>query len=386
MKFPMAKRWLTVAACLGVAALVSGCSGFWNATTTTTTTTLTSKDFYILNSSGQIYGAYINAGTLTALSGSPYTVTGTPYAMAITPDGSYAYVATSEGIYYLSINSSTGALTAEGIVYTDPEALALAVDPSGEWLLDASSQGVLIAIPISSGAYDKTRSVQTSTTLTSVNVKSIAVTPSTSNGWVFVALGTSGTNAFKFDYTSTSTPLATSGALIKPYNTTSSGSALSVAVDPSSRLLYIGEFQAFPSSTTSSGGLRAFTISTSTLTELSGSPYASGGTGPNAILPESGGSYVYVANSNGTSKGNITGFTVSTSALTKLSSSVSTGNIPKGLVEDASGNFVLAVNGTGSTSLDAYYFDTTTSGQLDLSITATTSTTGSSPVTVVALP
>jgi 6-phosphogluconolactonase (cycloisomerase 2 family) len=385
MKFPMVKRGLVVAACLAVAVLVSGCSGFLDSTTTTSSTTLTSKDFYILNKGG-IYGAYIDSGKLTALSDSPYTVTGTPYAMAITPDGNYAYVSSTDGIYLYDISSSTGALTMQGQVDGDDQAMALAVDPSGEWLLDASGLGYLIAIPISSGALDTSgKRSKKSTTMTSKDVKSIAVTPSTSKGWVFVALGSSGTNAFEFDYSSTSKPLGTSGIRIKPYNT-SGGSALSVAVDPSSRLLYVGEGSAFPNSTSSSGGLRAFTIATSSLTELSASPYASGGTGPHAILPESGGSYVYVANWNGTSKGNITGFTVSTSALTKLSASVSTGNEPVGLVEDASSNFVMAVNGTGSTSLDAYYFDTTTSGQLDLSLTATTSTTGTGPVTVVAIP
>ena len=70
--------------------------------------------------------------------------------------------------------------------------------------------------------------------------------------------------------------------------------------------------------------------------------------------------------------------------LTLLSNSVATGNEPVGLDQDLSGNFVLAVNATGSTTFDAYYFDTTTAGKLDLGLSSTS--TGTSPVTVVAEP
>jgi 6-phosphogluconolactonase (cycloisomerase 2 family) len=144
-----------------------------------------------------------------------------------------------------------------------------------------------------------------------------------------------------------------------------------VAVDPSNRLLYIGEADAV----SSSGGLRAFTIgSGGALTEITGSPLASGGTGPRAILPKSTGDYVYVANWSGTSTGNITGFEIaadgSSYSLTQLSSSVSTGIEPVGLVEDSSDQFVLAVSEGGSPYLDAYYFDTSTAGQLDTTITS----------------
>lgn len=125
----------------------------------------------------------------------------------------------------------------------------------------------------------------------------------------------------------------------------------------------------------SSGGLRAFTIGTAgALTELTGSPRSSGGTGPYAILPKSTGDYVYVANWKGTSAGNITGFEIGESdsvfTLTKLSTSVATGIQPMSLAEDSSENFVLAVSKSGSPYFDAYFFDTSTAGELDTTITS----------------
>ena len=386
MKINQAKGWALAAASLAAAVLLAGCSDFWQPAGGGGGgggTTLTSNDFYILNgtASASIAGYSIVKGTLTALSGSPYTVTGTPYSMAIDPTGSFAYVSSTGGVILYTIDSTTGAMTQGSEVFQDGQALAIGIDPSGKWLLDASGQGTLFAIPITStGTVDTARSVQQTAALAGTAVQQIAFEPS--GGWVFVALGSAGTEAFPFAATNAA-PITTTAAKIKPSNT-SAGSALSVAVDPSNRLLYVGEAAAFPSSSSNSGGLRAFTIGATTLAELSGSPWASGGTGPHAILPESKGSHVYVANWAGTSAGNITGFSVSATSLTLLSNSVATGNEPVGLDQDLSGNFVLAVNATGSTTFDAYYFDTTTAGKLDLGLSSTS--TGTSPVTVVAEP
>jgi 6-phosphogluconolactonase (cycloisomerase 2 family) len=136
-------------------------------------------------------------------------------------------------------------------------------------------------------------------------------------------------------------------------------------------MLYVGETAAL----SSGGGLRAFTIGSSGgLTEISGSPFASGGSGPHAILPKSTGDYVYVANWNSTSAGNITGFSVATSgstySLTNLNNSVATGDEPVALAEDSTEQFVLAVSALGNPYFDAYTFDATTSGQLDTTITS----------------
>jgi hypothetical protein len=154
----------------------------------------------------------------------------------------------------------------------------------------------------------------------------------------------------------------------------SAGAAVSVAVASDNSLVYIGETAAI-SGPKNTGGVRAFYYST--MTEISGSPYASGGLGPYSILPLSNGS-VYVANRtvSGSSNGNITGFSVvtdgSTYSLSPLSTTASAGVQPVGIAVDSEGNYLLAVNFGGSPDLDAYTLDTTTAGKLDLALTGAT--------------
>jgi hypothetical protein len=166
------------------------------------------------------------------------------------------------------------------------------------------------------------------------------------------------------------------------------GAALSVAVDPTNRLFYIGETLA--NSTANSGGLRAFNYSSlgGTLTQASGSPIATGGLGPNFILPIASGEYVYVANGQGqTAAGNVAWFPITASGTTytiAAGSSIASGIQPTGLAEDSLDNFVLAASTGGSTSsgspdLDAYTMST---GTLT---SALTSTTGTDPVGAIAI-
>ena len=172
-----------------------------------------------------------------------------------------------------------------------------------------------IAIDASTGAYTGAGGTPPGQTFTVANaaVKQMVLSPDSAN--FFVALGTGGTivvpfasgNANPLGATATTIPVANSG-----------GSALSVAVDPSTtpRLFYIGETLAVGAS----GGLRAFNYSSlgsNPLTQATGSPIASGGLAPNAILPIATGDYVYVANGQGpTSAGNIAWFPITASGTT----------------------------------------------------------------------
>ncbi len=354
------------------AALVAGCGNFWespNGTSGTTTTTLSSGYFYLLDqSSSQVIAYYIDAGTLTEVGS--YTVPAAPIAIAVAPNNDFLYVSTESGIFDYTISS--GALTLEStIAVTGDPATAMAVDATDSWLVEASGLGYLYAIPvISSTGLPNGSCSSCSVPLTGTSINQLAISPSPYNNYVFVAAGSNGTYAFTFAAGDTD-PFGSAHYAYIPVEDSSAGSALSLAVDPSNRLLYIGEADA----SSGSGGLRAFTIgSGGALGEIPGSPYASGGTGPHAILPKSTGDTVYVANWNGTSSGNITGFSIaadgSSYSLTKLSSSVATVIEPLGLVEDSTDQFVLAVGQEGSPYLDAYYFDTTTASQLDLTISS----------------
>jgi 6-phosphogluconolactonase (cycloisomerase 2 family) len=377
---------------LAVAPFLAGCGNFWSppsgsSGSGTTTTTLSSGYFYVINQkTSQIVAYNINSGTLNQIGA--YTLAAAPSALTVAPSGGFLYVSTIAGIYLYNIGSG-GTLTvgnSGGVVSSDP-ASAIQVDTSGNWLVDAvqGTSGVQVdAIPItSSGAYTGGTVGIQQYSLTGAAVHQIAISSDDDN--VFVAAGQGGTLVVPFT-SGNANPLASKATVIGTVNST--GAALSVAVDPSVRLFYIGETLASGGTT---GGLRVFNYSSlgGTLTQASGSPIASGNLAPNAILPTASGDYVYVGNGAGVSSaGNITGFAITASGSTYTiakNSSVAAGIQPAGLAEDSNANFVLSVSSGGSSDLTAYIFDTTTAGQLDVSITSTTGTDPTQAIAVAAV-
>ena len=385
----------------------ASCDGFWDAissSSSTTSTSLSSGDFYVLNqTTRQIIGYDISSGTLDKLSGSPYTVpgTGTPRCLAIAPGGQFLYVSTDSGIYLYEIESG-GALSLQGsgALFSDP---ATAMMVSGSWLIDAyrattMSQDVTVnahSISSTTGADQGTLGTQVYS-ISSASVNQMALSPDGTN--LFVAVGSGGTMVIPFT-TSASNPLFSTATVIRLAN--NNGSALSVAVDPSNRLFYIGEVAA---GSGTSGGLRAFSYSSlgtstprSTPSEISGSPFSTGSPSPNAILPEASGTYVYVANGNSNSNGTIAWFTVSSSSSSyslAADSTIGAGIGPNWLAEDSSDQFILAVSqggtntsggstGDGRPDLEAF---TMSSGALTSNIASATNIDSSEPVgaTVVA--
>ena len=362
---------------------LAGCGNFWQAPSssssgcTSNCTTLSSGFFYVLDqATNQIISYQISSGSLTAV-GSPLTVPASPLAMTVAPNNDFLYVSTLSGIFAYSISS--GALTLENssqAIVSDPAA-AMVIDSTDSWLIESSgSTGFLYAVPIDSttGLQNTSAANCTKTspicqvTLTGASINQIAISPN--NDYVFVAAGTNGTQAFTFTAGNADPFGAAATSGFNPVNATS-GAALSVAVDPSNRLLYVGEAAVF----TSGGGLRVFTIASGgALKEISGSPYSSGGSGPHAILPKSTADYVYVANWQGTSSGTINGFAINdtngTFSLTSTSSTATTVVEPRGLVEDSEDNFVIAVGAASSPYLDAYTFDTTTASKLDFALSS----------------
>jgi hypothetical protein len=383
----------------------AGCGDFWQAPTTTTgtggctsnCTTATSGDFYILNAgtTPQIVGETIVAGALTAITGSPWALEGSPYSMAIAPNGDFLIVGTTSGVFAYPITN--GALGTAVVVSTD-QASAVQVDATDSWLIEAiaGTGGVTMgAVPINSttganNGTEQTVSFAFSVNTASVQTNKMAISPDNVN--IFVPLGTGGTIVVPFNagVTAGGNPLGTKGIAIAVKN--AGGSALSVAVDPSTtpRLFYIGETLADSAGT--SGGLRAFNYSSlgSTLIQATGSPIASGGLEPSFILPIASGEYVYVANGAGsTTAGNVTGFGITSNGATTpvytvaADTATAAGIQPLGLAEDSTGTFVFAVGALGSPYFDAYIFDTTTLGQLDSQITSTAS---SGSIGIVAAP
>jgi len=392
-------RWAALG--LVITALLAGCKGFWDlptstTTTTTTPTTLSSGVFYVLDQTTRQIAAYvISSGTLDSVSGSPYTLPSTPTSIAVASDGAFLYVGTVNGIYLYTVGTG-GVLTignSGNPIATDiPAAMVI----SGSWLIDAfatannSPQIDAIAINPSTGAYTGPGGAAPSQvfgSITNAAIKQMVLSPDNAN--LFVALGTGGTIVVPFLPGDTN-PLGTTATTIPLANT--GASALSVAVDPSStpRVFYIGETAG------TSGELRVFNYSSlatpQSLTQATGSPIASGGLAPNAILPLANGDYVYVANGQGlTSSGNVSWFPITASGTTYTvgaGSNIASGIQPISLAEDSDSNFVLAVSTGGSTTsgnpdLGAY---TLSSGALTLAIKAETGTDPVGAIAIAALP
>ena len=370
----------TTTVCAEVTSSSGSCSGAAGA----------SGVFYVLNqTTDQIVALTISSGQLNTI-GALTLPAVQPVAIAVAPNGLFLYVSTEYGIYLYTVNSSTGALTLGngGTAITTDPAYTMQVDATDSWLVEAVS-GVaqvnainVISTGANAGTLATAGEKEQSVALPASTVSQLAISPNDSSScadcYVFVGMGSGGTELILFNPGSAN-PFGGTGT-IKLVN--SAGGDNAVAVDPSNRLLYVGEADALPSAT-QSGGLRVFTIASNGVTELTsaGSPYAIGGTGPSAILPTSDGNYVYVANQSvsGGSTGNIASFSVSSTALTSITSSTAgpTGRID--LAEDSTGSFLLAVDFAGNPDLEAY---TMSSGTLTSTLTVPT---GTDPVGAVAI-
>lgn len=393
--------------------MLSGCSGFWQNPSTGTSgsgsctsncSSASSGDFYILSnpSSGtpEIAGESISSGKLTVISGSPWSLSVTPFAMTMGSGGNSLYVSTSAGVLVYPISSSALGTVAT-IDGTDVTADALLVD--GSWLVEAvqeATQVTFVAIPIDTSTGSSAGPAVSSGYAISANNATVnpgQMTASPDGKTIFAALRTGGTAFFSFNggAAATANPFGSSVTVIPVAN--SGGSALSVAVDPGQNVLYIGETAMNTSA--NSGGVRALlysSLGSNSPTNIAGSPIPSGGIAPNFILPvgnagSSSGStpgYIYVANGLGISTaGNITSFAVASTNSSSYSisqgSTMTAGEQPLALAEDSSGAFLLEVNSQGSPYFSSYTFDAATAGQLDAQITDSSI---ASPLAIVAAP
>jgi 6-phosphogluconolactonase (cycloisomerase 2 family) len=341
--------------------------------------------FYVLNQQTAQIAAYsIVSGTLTPVSGSPYTLPGSaePLAIAIAPNGAFLYVSTPlDGIFLYTIGSG-GALTlgnSSSAISADL-ATSMRVDATNQWLVEAGpDQAMLNAIAISSSTGLATSKTEQTVLLPAATIHQLTISPD--NTHIFVALGGSGTEEAIFA-AGNANPFGNT-ANIPVVN--AAGAALSVAVDPQNRLVYVGETAA--TSGTNSGGLRVFNYNT--LAEVMGSPYASAGLAPYSILPEAKGNYVYVANRtvSGSSSGNIAGFSFTSTgtvySLTALANPVVTGVTPVSLAEESLDTYLLVVDSGGSPDLEAY---TMSSGALTSAITSATGTDPVQPGAIASAP
>ncbi len=360
-----------------VCVLVTSSSGSCNSTSST------SGIFYVLNqTTDQIVAFSIVSGQLNTIGAA--TLPNSPLAIAIAPNGQFLYVSTIAGIYLYAIQTG-GALTLSngGLAITPDPAISMQVDSTNSWLVETVSgafQLNAIAINSSTGELANAGEAEQVFNLPASTPTQLVISPndssSCSNCYVFVSMGSAGTELVHFNPAATN-PFGSHGTqgLVS-----SAGGDNAVAVDPSNRFLYIGETDALPSQT-QTAGLRVFSIAANGISEIGGSPYAVGGTGPSAILPTADSNYVFVANQSvaGSSSGNIAGFSVSSAGLASNGTTAAGPGGHLGLAEDSTSSFVLAVDIAGNPDLQAYSLS---SGTLTSTLVAAT---GNDPVGAIAI-
>jgi len=374
---------------------VVGCGGFFVPQTNSGGGTNTGDYIYVGNENNTyIAGFGLNSsGALSVLSGSPYNNGVAAQSLAVTPANTFLYAGTTNGIYAYAINSN-GSITVQNsgsAVAQDLVATQMQVDSTGNYLL-ASGFGTSIGAQ-AIGIY----TIDTSTgLLTAVGGSPIAlytgngstpavVTPTgllitPNNSYVYVSLGSLGVQILTLG-TGGALAAGNPPSLLQPIGTSVSPSDTGLASDPLSAFLFVSE---------TNTGLRVLSIGTGgSLKEVSGSPYAVG-TGPTGVVLDTTGSYVYVANKG---SNNISAFTLiaASGKLTAIAGSpfASGGQLPIALVNDNSKKFVAVINsggnGTGGNSdMQVFKFDTTTDGQLDPVSTATTGTDPTNPLSIAA--
>ena len=350
--------------------------------------------FFVLNQSTDQIAAITIASAATTVT--LYPLPARPLAMAVAPNGNFLYVSTGFGIYLFTINSGVLTLGNGGSVISQDPASTMQVDSTNSWLVDAiTGTNELFAIAINSNTGELTNNTEQAFPggLSSTTPTQLVISPGDNNTctscYVFVALGNggvannnAGTELINFN-PANANPFGVS--YITHLENAQSGDN-TVAVDPSNRLLYIGESAAV--SGTQTGGLRVFTIASNGATEISGSPYPSGGTGPSSILPSADGNYVYVANQSvsSSSTDNVASYSVSTSALTSIATA--TTDLPTGpisVAEDSTGGYLMAVDYNGDPNFQVF---TMSSGTLTSVLTGASGTNTDSfgAIAVAALP
>jgi 6-phosphogluconolactonase len=386
------RRWAGQAlAVMGIWALgmTTGCGNFfvYPGTATSSGTGSTAGDYvYVANantSTPSLAGFAVGTGTLTAVSGSPYSLDFIPTAVAVNPADSIVFVAGSNGIDGF-INSysigSSGELTLLVSNNTGSASeVSIDVSPDGQWLmgLDANGSSIGEAIvdeyQINSSTGQLTQGTGTSYTYTGTPTPTIVprqIKFAPNGAYVFAAVGTAGDLVFPFT-TSTgvfSTPLSLS------LGTSSTASDNALAVNPTSTTLYIAR-------SGTNGGMAVYTIgSGGSLSEISGSPLTAGNQ-PFSVAVNFAGTDVYVANQLDST---ISEYSIgSTGAVAALSpATVTTESAARALAVDRSGDYLLAIANGGSPDLSMYSYSTTTAGELVFSTSIATGTDPTYPVAV----
>jgi 6-phosphogluconolactonase len=326
------------------------------------------------------------SGTLTELSGTPYTVGDGAHSVVIHPSGKFLYVANpgqlEDDISLFNI-ASNGTLaevpprTPIGSNATQPALLVM--DPTGNYLyvMNTGSDNISVfSIDSSSGAL--TEVINPLTQLPYPNSLELTplymqLTPSGDFLYVSVSGGQGGTSSIgSIEGFSVNAGVLTSlsPALISAEGVNPNG----LAIDPSGSYLYVANTE---SNSISIFAIGAPNTAPGSLTEVQDSPLADIYNDPFSLLLDSKGQYLYVANQG---SNNVAVYSISNGLPAALTTSTSafaftTESSPSFLVEDPNGNYLFVGNQAGSAGIQAFGVN---SGNLNPLITYGTGNTPSS--------
>jgi 6-phosphogluconolactonase (cycloisomerase 2 family) len=335
----------------------------------------TGNYFYVANqTTGSIAGFALGTRGITNTSNSPYVLgVVSPSAITVTPNGRYIYVGTVGAIYGYSVGSD-GALTllnGGSALISGISPSAVRVDPSGNWLIaaDPFPEAFVFSIDANSGMLTQQG---TQLNLSAGVPTHIVFTPS--NGLVYISLAASQSQSMNSGgvqictFNQSNGDFSINSQFLLPISAGNSDNG--VAVDPAGKYLFVTE--------TGVNAVRVLSIAaTGALTKVSGSPFKTG-LGPKAVLVDSTGAYVYVANST---DGTISAFSLAatTGALTAISGSpFRTGVAPSDLAEDTSNSYLGVANQGGGPDFQVFTIGGATSATPG-GLTSFAKTTGNNP-------
>jgi 6-phosphogluconolactonase len=365
--------------------LTAGCGGFFvypGSTGTGTGTSNTGDYVYVANgTTDSLAGFQVGTGTLTAISGFPFSLGFVPTAVVVNPANTIVFVAGNNGLngfinaYAIGTGGVLSLLTSNNL--GSGSEVSMDISPDGDWLVGLDASGPLVseaiideyAINTSSGALTLETNTGGVYTYTGSSIPTLvprAIKFAPSEAYVFVAEGTAGDLVFPFSGGTFSTPQA----LIFGAGSSTSDNAL--AVNSGSSYLYIAR-------SGTGGGLAVYTIgSGGALNEVTGSPLAAGNQ-PFSVVVNKAGTDVYVANQVDST---ISGYSIASSGAVAVLSpaTFTTTSASRALAVDNSGDYLLSIANGGNPDLSMYSYSSTAEP-----VFSTSSTTGTDPTNPVAI-
>ncbi|RED48642.1 lactonase family protein [Aestuariispira insulae] len=243
-------------------------------------------------------------GVLSQASGSPYALGGPPFSPKIHPTGKYVYVLANSHLYGYSLNAGTGGLTAiNGMPMALEAGNNLVMDAAGDNLYIQAGyekKGYVFSIDQANGEVSEVKDGRYA-----VAASGMVLSPSGNFAYAINFFNKSVPMIFKVDGTTGSLSTVDPGSVTFGYDPT----YLTMSRDGS--FLYVPDSQA--------NVIHGYTVNqeTGALTEITGSPFGTGGTFATRFTISPSGQYGYIGNAQ---SHNVSGYSInqSTGALTAL--------------------------------------------------------------------